>query len=97
MVQGFMEVGMRRRLELFLTIVVIAVGLWPVVLSQNADDRVRARDLGITPGVFPPGELNAITDVAGVSVGHTTIIAGDNIRTGVTAIVPHSSNLSKRR
>jgi len=55
--------------------------------------RPRARDLGIAPGVFPPGRLNAITDVAGVRVGHTTIVRGDTIRTGVTAILPHGGNL----
>jgi D-aminopeptidase len=43
--------------------------------------------------VFPPGPLNAITDVAGVRVGHTTIIEGDRVRTGVTAVVPHPGNL----
>lgn len=55
--------------------------------------RPRARDLDVAPGVFPPGPHNAITDVAGVRVGHTTIIQGDTIRTGVTAIVPHPGNL----
>lgn len=49
--------------------------------------RARARDLGIVPGSLPPGEHNAITDVAGVRVGHTTLIEGSDIRTGVTAIV----------
>jgi D-aminopeptidase len=56
-------------------------------------DRVRARQLGIAPGVLPPGPLNAITDVAGVLVGQTTLIAGDSIRTGATAILPHGGNL----
>jgi D-aminopeptidase len=55
--------------------------------------RPRAPDLGIKVGVLPPGPLDAITDVAGVAVGHTTIMRGDNIRTGVTAIVPHPGNL----
>jgi D-aminopeptidase len=49
--------------------------------------RARARDLGIVPGSLPPGEHNAITDVAGVRVGHTTLIEGSDVRTGVTAIV----------
>jgi D-aminopeptidase len=49
--------------------------------------RARARDLGIVPGVLPTGDLNAITDVAGVRVGHTTLVEGSDIRTGVTAIV----------
>ena len=56
-------------------------------------ERPRARDLGLAPGVFPPGPLNAITDVAGVRVGHTTIVEGDAVRTGVTAILPHGGNL----
>jgi D-aminopeptidase len=55
--------------------------------------RARARDLGVKPGVFAPGKLNAITDVAGVRVGQTTIVRGDNVRTGVTAILPHGGNL----
>jgi D-aminopeptidase len=53
----------------------------------------RARDLGIAPGVFAPGALNAITDVEGVRVGHTTVVEGERVRTGVTAIVPHAGNL----
>ena len=53
----------------------------------------RARDLGLAPGVFPPGPGNAITDVAGVRVGHFTLIQGEKIRTGATAILPHGGNL----
>ena len=56
-------------------------------------DRVRARQLGIAPGVLAPGPLNAITDVDGVLVGQTTLIAGDSVRTGATAILPHGGNL----
>jgi D-aminopeptidase len=59
----------------------------------NANDRPRARDIGLVVGTFPTGALNAITDVAGVKVGHTTIIEGDDIRTGVTAIIPGPGNL----
>src|SRR5262245_35882236 len=59
--------------------------------------RVRARSLGIAPGILPPGTLNAITDVAGVLVGHVTVIEGDSIRTGATAIRPHSGNLYRDR
>ena len=62
--------------------------------AQSAEDkRPRLRDLGVTLGVFDPGPLNAITDVRGVRVGHRTIIEGDRIRTGVTAIVPHEGNV----
>jgi D-aminopeptidase len=55
--------------------------------------RPRARDLGINVGILPTGKLNAITDVGGVRVGHTTLIKGESVRTGVTAILPHSGNL----
>ena len=58
----------------------------------RAPSRPRAREAGIKVGILPVGSLNAITDVAGVLVGHTTIIRGDNIRTGVTAILPHNGN-----
>lgn len=63
------------------------------VLAQAPEGRPRARDLGLAPGVFTPGPLNAITDVDGVRVGHVTLTTGDSIRTGVTAIVPHGGNL----
>src|SRR3954465_2141880 len=60
---------------------------------QSSPSRPRARDLGIPPGALTPGPLNAITDVKDVRVGHTTIKDGDNVRTGVTAILPHGGNL----
>ena len=60
-------------------------------IAQNP--KPRARDLGLAPGVFQPGPLNAITDVAGVTVGHVTLHQGDSIRTGVTVVVPHSGNV----
>lgn len=61
--------------------------------TQASAQRARARDLGVKPGVFAPGKLNAITDVAGVRVGQTTVVQGENVRTGVTAILPHGGNL----
>jgi D-aminopeptidase len=61
-------------------------------LSPSDAQRPRARDLGIRPGIFSPGAHNAITDVAGVRVGHSTVIRGDSVRTGVTAILPHAGN-----
>jgi D-aminopeptidase len=64
-----------------------------VLALQQMDDRPRARDVGIEIGVFKTGNWNAITDVSGVKVGHTTVILGDDVRTGVTAILPHSGNL----
>ena len=68
-----------------------AVLTMPFMLQQPA--RPRARDLGIAPGALTTGPLNAITDVDGVRVGHVTIVNGDNVRTGVTAVVPHGGNL----
>jgi len=59
----------------------------------QAQHRPRAREAGITFGVLPTGPLNAITDVAGVKVGQVTLIEGANVRTGVTAILPHEGNL----
>lgn len=61
--------------------------------SQNK----RLRDHGIEIGVLPTGPNNAITDVKGVTVGHTTLISGDRIRTGVTAILPHQGNLFQQK
>jgi D-aminopeptidase len=61
-------------------------------MSQDAATRPRARDIGLVVGVFQPGGNNAITDVEGVRVGHTTVIEGDSVRTGVTAILPHGGN-----
>ncbi|HEX5874281.1 MAG TPA: P1 family peptidase, partial [Pyrinomonadaceae bacterium] len=66
-------------------------------LNAQTQNRPRARDLGITVGILPNGSLNAITDVPGVLVGHTTVIRGDNVRTGVTAILPHSGNLFQEK
>lgn len=61
------------------------------------EGRGRLRDFGIQPGVFKTGTWNAITDVRGVKVGHVTIIEGDNVRTGVTAIVPHDGNIFRKK
>jgi D-aminopeptidase len=65
--------------------------------STTHGARPRASDLGLKVGILPTGPLNAITDVAGVEVGQTTIIRGDNIRTGVTAVLPHSGNLYREK
>ena len=77
----------------------ILVALIIQVMSTNAQDakRPRARDAGVVVGVLPTGPLNAITDVAGVAVGQATLIKGDNVRTGVTAILPHSGNLFREK
>lgn len=67
--------------------------IFPVVmLAQN-----RLRDHGVEIGVLQPGQFNAITDVPGVQVGHTTIIQGSDIKTGVTSILPHSGNIFQEK
>src|ERR671930_379151 len=70
---------------------VLAILLCAMPLA--AQTRPRARDIGIVVGAIPTGPQNAITDVAGVRVGHTTIARGDSINTGITAILPHGGNL----
>lgn len=72
---------------------VLSVTLGVASVIAQSETRPRARDLGLAPGVFAPGPLNAITDVSGVSVGHTTLIDGDAVRTGVTVVVPHAGNV----
>ena len=67
-----------------------------VATNLNAQNK-RVRDYGIEIGILKPGTHNAITDVAGVKVGHTTLVKGDNIRTGVTAILPHSGNIFQQK
>lgn len=66
-------------------------------LLLNAETRPRARDAGVVIGALSPGPLNAITDVAGVRVGHATLVRGDRVRTGVTAVLPHSGNLFQQK
>ncbi|MBT8305548.1 MAG: P1 family peptidase [Maribacter sp.] len=66
-------------------------------VSTNFAQEKRARDYGIEIGILKPGDHNAITDVKGVMVGHTTLHSGDDIRTGVTAILPHSGNIFQRK
>ena len=79
-------------MHLELTLSVGLLTMTTLTTSLTAQ-RARARDLGVKPGVFAPGKLNAITDVAGVRVGQTTVVEGDSVRTGVTAILPHGGNL----
>jgi D-aminopeptidase len=78
----------------------LALGLAAALAGAAPADRAvrpRARDLGVAPGVLPPGLLGAITDVPGVAVGHATRIEGDRVRTGVTAIVPHAGNVFQEK
>lgn len=81
---------MQRSLKL---IVVIGIAMLVTQVGLAQQIRPRPRDLGIKIGVLPTGPLNNITDVGGVTVGQTTIIRGDNVRTGITAILPHGGNL----
>src|SRR5436190_18030766 len=82
---------MMRKLLAILLFAVLPAG------AALADERPRLRDLGVTIGILPPGPLNAITDVEGVRVGQVTLIRGENVRTGVTAILPHGGNLFREK
>lgn len=80
------------------TLLAFAVSLMALPSIQSAqtsalEPRPRASALGIHPGVYDAGPNNAITDVAGVQVGQVTLVAGDNVRTGVTTILPHTGNI----
>ncbi|MGM0586915.1 MAG: P1 family peptidase [Bacteroidota bacterium] len=81
------------------TVSIILVSVFSVLFTTpiQSQDRTRVRDMGIEIGVMDTGSLNAITDVPGVQVGHQTLIKGDSVRTGVTAILPHSGNLFQQK
>jgi D-aminopeptidase len=86
--------------KILATVVVLLVTTFlvtTVTVAQNTtpDARPRASDLGLKVGILPNGPLDRITAVAGVEVGHTTIIRGGDVRTGVTAILPHQHNWQK--
>lgn len=83
---------MKQKVQIF-----FAALLSVVLVQHSVEAQIRARDLGITIGVLPTGKLNAITDVAGVRVGHTTLITGGSVRTGVTAILPHDGNVFQEK
>src|SRR5688572_27862800 len=68
-----------------------------IYVAAKSQDKKRPREYGIRIGVLPTGTLNSITDVAGVTVGHTTVISGKAIRTGVTAILPHAGNIFQQK
>ena len=77
--------------------ILILIGLLTLDINLLAQERGRARDFGIKPGILVPGIYNAITDVKGVAAGHKTLIKGDSIRTGVTVILPHTGNLFQEK
>ncbi|MGB3180630.1 MAG: P1 family peptidase [Cyclobacteriaceae bacterium] len=81
-----------KKLNLLLSLLILMTTL---AHAQNSKKRVR--DYGIEIGVLRTGEHNAITDVPGVTVGHTTLVAGDSVRTGVTAILPHQGNIFQQK
>jgi len=77
--------------------VIVSLLAYSIMTNGQDNQRPRARAAGVVVGVLPTGPLNAITDVSGVTVGHTTLIKGDNVRTGVTAILPHGGNLFREK
>ncbi len=82
------------------TLIAAAALLGMVVVDGRAaaaNARPRVADVGLKVGVLPAGPLDAITDVAGVEVGQTTIIRGNDVRTGVTAVLPHAGNLYREK
>ncbi|NIV96313.1 S58 family peptidase, partial [candidate division KSB1 bacterium] len=81
--------------SLTISCLITIVGRDQVLAGSNS--KPRARDLGIQIGVLKPGKWNAITDVEGVKVGHETLVVGENIRTGVTAILPHNGNVFQNK
>jgi D-aminopeptidase len=90
---GLARMGIEGRNRFGTAASLLFAALIAISAGARAEDRPRIRDLGVRPGILPPGKWNAITDVAGVRVGHATLVEGDSIRTGVTAILPHAGSL----
>ncbi len=67
--------------------------IFVISFFSYSEERARIRELGVNPWILKPGKFNAITDVKGVKVGHFTLVKGENVRTGVTAILPHDGNI----
>ncbi len=80
-------------LSIKILLALVSLSICSAVYGQDK----RARDYGINIGILDTGKDNAITDVPGVKVGHTTLIAGDSIRTGVTAVLPHDGNIFQEK
>src|SRR3981081_2787473 len=83
--------------KVFAITTVLLATAFAAAQSTTPSGRPRASDLGLKVGILPTGPLDAITDVAGVEVGQTTIMRGDNIRTGITPVLPHSGNLYREK
>ena len=96
MLSPYMKKYSTKLLAFVCGLIVIAV-LRPNLSEGQQGKRPRAREAGVIVGILPPGPLNSITDVKGVLVGHTTIVRGDNVRTGVTAVLPHDGNLFREK
>jgi D-aminopeptidase len=75
----------------------LVLAMTSIAGALDAQERPRAREAGVVVGILPPGPLNAITDVGGVRVGQTTVVQGERVRTGVTAILPHGGNAYRER
>lgn len=82
-----------RQTFIFFAVLVVSASF----TQSQTSSRARLRDLGVEVGIFRPGKLNAITDITDVRVGHVTLVQGDSIRTGVTAILPHGGNLFQEK
>ena len=101
---GRARVELNSEMRRFRIVLASSLALFVLVLAFITDKtaaqdgrRPRAREAGVVVGVLSPGPQNAITDVGGVAVGHSTIVRGDNVRTGVTAILPHGGNLFREK
>src|SRR4051794_9732874 len=82
----------------FRWLMIAGVAMLPIAASgEEPPKRPRASDIGMRVGSLAPGPLDAITDVAGVRVGHTTLIRGENVRTGVTVVLPPGANLFREK
>lgn len=82
---------MKRLFSTSLSLIILLFSTSQILPAQ------RLRDFGVETGIFKTGKYNAITDVEGVKVGHTTLIEGESVRTGVTAIIPHTGNIFQNK
>ena len=88
---------MNEKLPVFAVIALVTLSNLEPTLMSAQQSRPRAREIGVVVGILDPGPQNAITDVAGIRVGQVTVVEGDSVRTGVTAIIPHQGNLFRER
>lgn len=91
---GLHVAGLRLKAWLLVLVSLVVIGDG---YAQTAQERPRAREAGVVVGILPTGPLNAITDVEGVRVGHVTLVEGQAVRTGATAILPHGGNLYQNK